>query len=454
MNKLRLLTLFGLYLLPSFSNGGTIIVAPGSATYSTIQSGLDAANAGDTVLVKAGIYHETVTFNKSGKANHAITLIGEKGAIIEGTKNLRQGIVVNDKSYLEIIGLEIRHFKGSGVPIGISVRGSGTSIEIRNNTIHHIENSAGNAHGIAIYGTNKMVLSKIIVDGNEISDCQLGSSESLVLNGNVTQFVVSNNLIHDNDNIGIDFIGFESVGPEGFDQAYDGICFGNTVYNISSLKNPAYNGSQSADGIYVDGGRNIIIERNTVYNCDIGIELASEHLNRNTEDIIVRNNFVSGSFQANIMAGGYAADKGRAVNVAIINNSTYLGREGEVALQFNCNNITIRNNIFYGRPDQAYLQNRGSNNTLVTINCNIYYGQSSSSPGSWPDANAKYLDPMLVSPYSNMHLSAGSPAINSACAPGNDKQGKPLSGTLDIDNKNRTENGKLDIGADEYQTNW
>jgi len=34
-------------------------------------------------------------------------------------------------------------------------------------------------------------------------------SESMVLNGNVEHFVVSHNKVHDNDNIGIDFIGFE-----------------------------------------------------------------------------------------------------------------------------------------------------------------------------------------------------------------------------------------------------
>lgn len=418
MRKMFLLYFPILLLLQSTASfGNTLIVSPESSVYKTIQSGLDAANAGDTVLVKAAIYRETVTFRKTGVAAHYITLIGESGAIIEGTENSRIAIVVLDKSYIRITGLEIRFFRGSGTPTGISVRGSGTGIEIRNNKVHHIENSTGNAHGIAIYGTGKTALTKILVDGNEIYDCQLGSSEALVLNGNVSQFVVSNNLIHDNDNIGIDFIGFESVGPAGFDQANDGICFGNTVFNISSLKNPAYKGSQSADGIYVDGGRNIIIERNTIYNCDIGIELASEHQDRNTEDIVVRNNFVSGSYQANIMAGGYAADKGRAVNISIIHNTTYQGREGEVALQFNCDKIRISNNIFYGNPCQAYLQNRGSNNSGVTVQCNLYFGQSNSSPGGWKDAQGKYQNPFLVDPPSDLQLSAGSPAIGAACDP-------------------------------------
>lgn len=104
--------------------------------------------------------------------------------------------------------------------------------------------------------------------------------------------------------------------PKGFDQARNGICFGNIVYNITTKSNPTYNDLNS-DGIYVDGGRDIIIKKNIVYNCDIGIELASEHKGKSTENITVRNNFISGSFQANIMAGGYAPNKGNAVNIVI-----------------------------------------------------------------------------------------------------------------------------------------
>lgn len=402
-------------MLPFTSAARTILVAPKGAAYSMIQTALDAANAGDTVLVQAGIYQETVRFNKSGAPGLPITLLGEAGAIIEGKEGFQQGIVAIDKSYLRIIGFEIRQFKTGGTPIGISIRGGGKNIEIRRNKIHHIEEATGNAHGIAIYGTANVPLSNILVDANEISDCLLGSSEALVLNGHVSGFVVSNNVIHDNDNIGIDFIGFEKVGPPGLDQANDGICTGNTVYNISSFKNPAYNGSRAADGIYVDGGRNIIIEKNTVYNCDIGIELASEHEGKSTADIIVRRNYVSGSYQANIMAGGYAADKGMAVNITLQNNTTYMGREGEVALQFNCRDIKIYNNIFYGLPGQDYLQNRGSNNAGVIVDCNLYFGQSKSSPGAWPDAHAIFADPRLVSPPANLHAGKDSPAIGGAC---------------------------------------
>ena len=56
-----------------------------------------------------------------------------------------------------------------------------------------------------------------------------------MLNGNVTGFEVTNNRVHDNNNIGIDFIGFEGTCPDpALDRARDGVCRGNVVWNISS----------------------------------------------------------------------------------------------------------------------------------------------------------------------------------------------------------------------------
>ncbi|GAA3328692.1 hypothetical protein GCM10020331_073690 [Ectobacillus funiculus] len=78
-------------------------------------------------------------------------------------------------------------------------------------------------------------------------------------------FKVTYNILRRNDNIGIDVIGFEGVSPvEAFDQARNGIISNNTVYQISSYGNPAYGNQYAAGGIYVDGGKEIIIERNKV----------------------------------------------------------------------------------------------------------------------------------------------------------------------------------------------
>ncbi|WP_437680871.1 choice-of-anchor Q domain-containing protein [Sorangium sp. So ce131] len=424
------------------SSGKIITVAPSGGDHRTIQAGLNAAAAGDTVLVKAGTYNENVSFKRGGSAAAGcLTLKGEAGAILDGTGKNGAGIDISSKSYVRVAGMTVQNFKGADTPIGISVSGSSSVLEIRDNVVHHIE-SSDDAHGIALYGTSATPMTDILVDGNEIRDCKLGSSESLVLNGNITNFVVSRNTVHDNDNIGIDFIGFEGVGPSGSDQARNGVCVDNVVYNITSARNPAYDGERSADGIYVDGGRDIVIERNRVDTSDIGIEIASEHRGRTTSNITVRNNFVSRSYQGNIMIGGYATNVGNAANISVLNNTLYQATGGEIIIQNNSDGVSIQNNILYGKTGNDYVSS-GSNNRNVRVDNNIFFGASRSSAGAFADPRGRFVDPLLVGPPSDLHLASGSPAVDAGVDLGNQ------SGTSDIDGAARTSGASIDIGADE-----
>ncbi len=465
-------------------NGSDTNQGTEAAPWRHIQYAMDRVGAGTTVFVMNGTYNEYVTFKNSGNASDGyLTLQNYPGhtPVIDATGLPISGEVglvsIVDRQYVKLIGFEVRNLKAGGVgsafPQGISVRGNGAFIEIRNNRVHDVENSCAHcgAHGIAVYGRDPNAsIHDLIIDGNEVYNGKFGWSESLVLNGNVEKFTVSNNSVHDNDNIGIDFIGFEGENPNPeVDRARDGVVVGNLVFNINSYGNPAYGNERSADGIYVDGGTNILIERNTVHDSNLGIELASEHAGKNTSYITLRNNFVYNNTQAGIAFGGYDKRRGSTENCVIVNNTLYnnftQGDWGaELYIQFDTRNNIVKNNIIYANAYKRYIESWSAVMTANVVDRNLYFAAGGGSDGTWVWKGVTYttfdayrsasgndatsligLDPLLLNaPTGDLHLTAGSPAINAG-----ENLPPEQMGTLDIDGDARIIGGIVDIGADE-----
>jgi hypothetical protein len=274
------------------NNSGTA-----TAPWLTIQHAANTVKAGATVYVLGGIYHESVNFPTSGTASAPITFRSYPGeaAVIDGTgvsccssvgegENEIQGLInIVNQSYVAISGFEIRDYTTSNedyTPSGVWITGSGTGIQILNNRVHNITTKAeasGNAFGISVYGTSKIPITQLVISGNEVYDLRTGSSESVNVDGNVTHFKITNNLVHDNDNIGIDAIGYEGVGPVGYDEAMYGEISGNTIYNISGITNPGEGFEYDADALYCDGCAYVTFERNVIVQSDYGIETTSEN---------------------------------------------------------------------------------------------------------------------------------------------------------------------------------
>jgi hypothetical protein len=299
--SLQFCTLWTLVLFASISlfaqSGTTYYVAtngsdgnPGTlaAPWLTIQHAATTATAGATVYVMGGVYNQIVTFPNSGTLGSPITFQSYPGqtAIIDGTGLAVSGTtglvtISGIRSYITISGFEIRNLsttKTSGVPCGVWITGSGTGVQIQNNLIHNIVSPGkGNGCGLFAYGTTQAPITGLIVNGNELYDLQTGESESMTFNGNVTNFQITNNLVHDNYNIGIDIIGYEKTGPTGYDQAMLGVVSGNTVYNISGIANSGETNEYDADGLYCDGCAYVTWEKNVIFQTDYGIETTSEN---------------------------------------------------------------------------------------------------------------------------------------------------------------------------------
>ncbi|MGB9512457.1 MAG: putative Ig domain-containing protein [Candidatus Acidiferrum sp.] len=473
------------YVSPSGSdsNPGTQL-----SPWKTIQHAADSVQAGDTVYVMAGTYNESITIAVSGSAAAgSVTFASYPGqtAIVDGTGlsvsgDNTQGLFnIEDESYVTIQGFTIENYTTSSAnatPAGIWVTGSGSYINILNNTVTNITTSSeknGNAFGIAVYGSEApAAISYITISGNTVYNNKTGNSETVNVDGNVTNFVISNNLIHDNDNIGIDAIGFEGVSPDSaYDYARNGEISGNTVYNITAINNPGEGNEYDADGIYCDGCASVVIERNLSYQNDLNIEVASEHSGHYSTGVTVRNNVVYAANSVGISIGGYASNVGGTQNCTIVNNTLY-GDDtkntgsGEFQVQYYATNNIFENNIVYATSQGLFINSyTNSESDPVTANYNLYYssvsatsanflwngsnytGFSSYQSGSGQDSHSQYANPLFVSLGTppNLQVQSTSPAINA----GTDLS-STIVGTLDYAGDARVQGTSIDIGAYEH----
>ena len=460
----------------SDGNPGTI-----GLPWRTIQHAANLAVAGDTIFVRAGVYHEMVSIRSSGSARGGpIVLQSYPGetAIVDGTgvaccSNTIRGLfnLWGNYSYIVIEGFEIRNFSSgnsNNIPAGIWVSGSGSNISFLNNTIHGITEYAGRsgaAMGIGISAYKSTPISNIHVLHNTIYGIVAGVSEALFFDGNVDGFEAIGNVIHDNNCNALDMIGFWGTGPSGFDQARNGEVSGNTIYNNTALNNPTFYG-YAAGGIYCDGCANVVIEHNTVYNNDLNIAIASENYGHASSYVTVRNNLIYNPNAMALSIGGWQSSSGGSDHITMVNNtilgSTTKDFAGNFQVGYNATNNIFENNIVYGGVAQLMFHGYAPSSAVpVTSDYNIYYttgpvpmwywdGQgyntlASFQAASKQDAHSTTNNPKpvsLVPPY-NLDVQPGSPAINH----GNFGLGTRTYGTTDYANNPRVSGAAIDIGA-------
>lgn len=457
--------------------------------FKTINKGLLLAEPGETVMVREGIYREKVVFGKSGIKDKYITLkaySGEK-AVISGEGlpvNGGEGLVgIHNVRWIVLEGFDICDFKTLAPwtnPDGILVNEGADHIIIRNNRVYNIENNCKpedgrSAHAIQIIGNTSDAVTDILIEENEIFDCNTGYSENLTINGYVDGFTIRKNKVYNGENIGIDAAGGYGANPNpSLNYARNGLISENEVFDIDGRKGPipAYSEHNGAIGIYVDGARNITVERNKVYRVGRGIGIVSETDNFPTEHCHVRNNLVYHCSLVGIYMGGYVGYTGggtnhcTVVNNTLFHNSMELGYsndvEGEIRLTENCHNNRIANNIIYPRPDRGLFINKLTENGADNFfDANLYFstgisrwvwdGKELLEFDDWQracggDRSSIYgVDPEFKSlTIPGLHIQSTSPAFQMGIV-----EESYSSGPLDIDGESRTKDNKISIGADE-----
>jgi hypothetical protein len=346
--------------------------------YKTISYAVSQSASGNTVYISPGSYFETNVIY----IGTALTLVknGVGNVIIEGTSRTATDdylLGISDASNVVVDGLIFQNYIRDGAK-GISIVNSGNNITIKNckftnigwinnNLISAPSSDAIIANAIAVRGSKTVPLTNILIQNNEVSNCATGWGEAVTIGANVDGFLVENNIVHHNSNIGIDVTGnYAGTGaPSNLNQPRNGKITNNEVYNcMSSIAN--------SSGIYLDGALNCTVEKNKSYNNGVGIAVggeqsvgvgASQPSGNKVMNNLVYNNCVTGIFLGTATAGVfiqsttvynntfYKNRTGEAINgVTTINGfplsdfSTDLG--GEISLQ-NINGVTFKNNIVY-----------------------------------------------------------------------------------------------------------
>jgi hypothetical protein len=452
--------------------------------WKTLNFAIGHLQAGDSLFVMEGTYPGKIEVNVSGAENMPIIITNylQDEVFISGS-NLNAGeylLKMEEKSHVSISGIKFGNYQALDAQ-GILIINS-SDITISNCEFTNIDYSPTaegetpieqqNAQPIIVFGRNVGTpVQQITIQNCQIHDCETGWSEALSLNGNIDGFKLLNNEIYNNTNIGIVAIGFEGECPDSSqDQARNGLIKGNKVYNNPS----AYD---AAAGIYIDGGKDIIVENNLSYMNDYGIEIGCENNGQvsgepSASGIIVRNNLIYHNLQSGIVVGGYNYPiTGKVKNCLVRNNTLYHNDmtnsySGEMYFTY-VESTYIENNIFYASNADNVLYISEKENSGLAFDYNLYYtteinedaiiiennGAEYTSFSNYVqdtqrDAHSFFSDPMFVDDTQSsldLHLTEFSPAIDH----GNpNTQTDPLE--TDIDNETRIIHTKIDIGADEF----
>lgn len=466
------------YVSPSGNdaNSGTSLVTP----WKTYAKACQDAPTGSTVYFREGTYsalNNAILASGTPTNYHVFSNYANEKVIIDGNATNQILLNIENKNYIKIIGLHFRNSRGNST-YGIRIAGTSHHIEIRNCTISDVStvsnvvtlNNCGNVNALPLKVCGNGA-TNIIIDGNEVYNCITGCSEAISVSGEVSDFQITNNIVHDIGNIGIVVAGQYSNFCTGITQ--NGLIADNVVYRCRFAE-PSIN--MSAAGIYVDGASKVVVEHNLVFESNVGIQLGCENPNKVAQYDTVRNNIVYNNDKWGLGIGGSG---GSVENASMLNNTSfynnayfygaYYGDFGEICLQHVKNTSILNNNCYvkYQASNAVFMKwefptylsgmtidynnfyTPGPIGSLLFVRAGIGNAPFSTYQSLGNDTHGSTLNPQFLNPqlpHPELHLSENSPLINKGWPHTATK-----AGIMDFDKNTRILGKKIEIGAYESQ---
>lgn len=316
-------------------NDGKTVNTP----FKTFQKACYAVSAGDVVYFRGGTYHETnISCTANGTALAPITFrnYGSETPVFSGIHQNQTGFLTITGSYLNVSGLQFTNLTGNET-YGIKVTNYAHHITLSNLKLTNLFFSniptqkpdlpSNTCNPILVFGPSTVqAINNVKIENCEVSNCRTGQSEAIAIVGNVQTFTITKNQITNTGNIGIVAAGYYNWGIPGLEniQSRNGIISENIVDGCKSLK-------ALAAGIYIDGARDVIVERNISRNGQRGFAINSENHHSVTNAVAI-NNIIRSNLAYNNSRGGISigsckgpspCTNGQVKNSLVINNTTY-----------------------------------------------------------------------------------------------------------------------------------
>ncbi len=370
---------------PRCSNTGPGDVA---TPYCTIAKGTSRLQPGQTLYFGDGTYSEQVRLGVSGTAAAPITVTNLPGTspVVSGQVN---GIYLPNRSNVTVSGLTVSGSSGDGVYV---TGGSNITLSDLRVTGSGLPTATGYAKGVKLVGTTASTISRSTVDHNTDSGIYLAQGST----GNT----VSGNTTYAN--------------ARGYTRAAAGIDLrssGNTVTGNVTRDN-----EDSGIQLYT-GGDGALVTSNVSYrNGDHGIDVYQAPGARIIGNSVYRNS------TAGINVEGGSTGSTVTNNVSVDNGLTSARSVGDIRVDPTAQTGTsVDSNL-------VYLHAPGATYVWGTVN---YATRAAFAAATGQEPRGLQADPRWAAPDGgNFHLTAGSPAIDSADSsvagePGIDLEGVP-----------------------------
>lgn len=348
--------------------------------YKSLNAAASVADAGDTVYLREGTYNEQLAPQNSGTANDPIvfTSYNSENARISG-ESLSPAIVISEKSYLIIEGLEVSDVNRWMYAVNAHHN------TIRNNTFGGAHDSQGSSKtGLFFQEATYNKITGNVIDYSTQDNLSLIKSDYNLVEGNTitnsehalwtikcgNKNVLRNNYFHNaSQKIG-EIYDCDNVGFEHEFFIHDSTKY-NVVENNIFAKTSTYYSPSGGNGIQY-AGQNGIIRFNVFYdnNVGFGLQYYSPEALYNKHNRIYHNTFYNnhcGGIATNDPSSGDYSDNVFINNLLSKNRECggtqpyqLVYRDGLAGFLFDTNNLTSGDT----RPDSVIGAWQGAGNTL------------------------------------------------------------------------------------------